>query len=153
MVLTLTPRSLLTAPQSPQRNPLRAQLRRVDRGGIGAVRSTQLGTSRPLPLVPIPERPFVFGRLPDLGRWLIFLKRLKILRQICSRTSDYSIFLGSSMVKMQPVPGTSRAARVPRFASTARREISSPSPRPDRSLEFCLNAEKRSEAGAERPPH
>jgi hypothetical protein len=57
-------------------------------------------------------------------------------------------------VKTQPVPGTSRTLRIPLFASTLRRAMDSPSPRPVRSPPFWVKGRNiRSALPGGRPPH
>src|SRR5436190_20056862 len=61
---------------------------------------------------------------------------------------------GSSMVKMQPQPGTSRASTRPPCASTAWRAIASPRPKPLRFSPRWTRGENRSSiCPGGRPPH
>jgi hypothetical protein len=71
-------------------------------------------------------------------------------------TSDYlaGAGFGRSIVNTQPLPGRLRTRSEPPFASTPRRLIPRPRPKPDRSPFRCSNSRNRSSASpGGRPPH
>src|SRR4030095_8206806 len=70
--------------------------------------------------------------------------------------SDYlaGAGFGRSIVNTQPLPGRLRTRSEPPFASTPRRLIPRPRPKPDRSPLRCSNSRNRSSASrGGRPPH
>jgi hypothetical protein len=81
---------------------------------------------------------------------------IRVLLSVADNNSDYlaGAGFGRSIVNTQPLPGRLRTRSEPPFASTPRRLIPRPRPKPDRSPLRCSNSRNRSSASpGGRPPH